>query len=408
VHFNGTSTQSISGGGGITFNANSVLQINNNSGTNLGSDITINGKLALKSGLFNIGNGNLILGVNAAIAGTPSAANMSVTSGNGEFRKIFASTGSFTFQIGDNTGTPEYSPATLNFTTGTFASGAFAGIRVANAATSGTANNFLNRNWSVSSSGIESFTCDARFDYVAADVTGTESDILCFQLLPSDTLSHNPTNCAQHCLTASGLSSFGVFTGESTNKKLSLTSVFLQGLYSGNGVLRQANDNLGAHWPSGIADHITVEFHDASNYGTIVYTANDVPLTTSGTAIISIPAIYSASYFITIKHRNSLQIVSAAAVSFLGNTINKSFASPANVFGGNLKQMGDSGYAIYSGDVNQDGFINQLDLTLVENDALNFSKGYLTSDCNGDGSVDADDLIIVDNNAALFISANTP
>jgi hypothetical protein len=408
VHFNGTSTQSISGGGGITFNANSVLQINNNSGTNLGSDITINGKLALKSGLFNIGNGNLILGVNASIAGTPSAANMVVAGGSGELRKIFASTGSFTFPIGDNTGTPEYSPVTLNFTTGTFTAGAFAGIQVANTATSGTTNSYLNRNWSVASSGIESFTCDARFDYVASDVVGSESDILCFQMLPSDTLIHSPANCSQHSLTASGISSFGFFTGGSTNKKLTLASVFPQGLYSSNGVLRQANDNLGAHWPSGIADHITVELHDASNYSTIVYTSNDVSLNISGTAIVSIPAIYSGSYYITLKHRNSLQIVSAATVSFSGSTINKSFASPAEVFGGNLRQMEDLGYAIYSGDINQDGFINQLDITLVDNDALNFSKGYLTSDCNGDGSVDAEDLIIVDNNAALFIDAQLP
>ncbi|MFZ4547161.1 MAG: C25 family cysteine peptidase, partial [Bacteroidales bacterium] len=368
VHFNGTSTQSISGGGGITFNANSVLNIHNNTGINLGSDITINGKLALKSGLFNIGNGNLILGVNAAIAGTPSAANMVVACGNGEFRKFFASSGSFTYPIGDNTGTPEYSPVTLTFISGTFSAGAYSGIRLANAATSGTANSYLNRNWTVTSSGIGSFTCDARFDYVAADVNGTESDILCMQFLPIDTLIHNSANCSQHCLTASGLSSFGVFTGASTTKKLMLTSIFPQGLYSSNGVLRQANDNLGAHWPTGVADHITVELHDASNYSTIVYTATDVSLNTSGMATVSIPAIYSGSYYITIKHRNSLKTVSATAVSFAGNIINKSFGSPEEVFGGNLRQMGDSGYAIYSGDVNQDGFINQLDMTLVEND----------------------------------------
>ncbi len=408
VHFNGTSTQSISGGGGITFNANSVLKINTNSSITMESDITINGKLALKSGLFNIGSGNLILGANATIAGTPSATNMIVTSGSGEFRKIFASTGSFIFPVGDNTGTPEFSPVTLNFFTGTFSAGAYSGIRLANTATSGSANSYLNRNWTVTSSGIGSFTCDARFDYVEADVNGTENDILCMQFLPTDTLIHNPANCSQHCLTASGLSSFGVFSGESTNKKLTLTSVFPQGLYSSNGVLHQANDNLGAHWPTGIADHITVELHDASNYGTIVYTVTDVSLITSGTAIVSIPAIYSCSYYITIKHRNSLETVGATAVSFAGNTINKSFGSPAEVFGGNLRQMGDSDYVIYSGDVNQDGFINQLDIALVENDALNFNKGYLANDCNGDGTVDAGDLILVDNNASLFIGSATP
>ena len=408
VHFNGTVTQSISGGGGITFNANSVLKINNNSIITIGIDITINGKLNLNSGLFNIGNSNLILGANAAITGTPSAANMVVATANGEVRKFFTSTGSFTFPVGDNTGTPEFSPVTLNFTSGTFSAGAYLGIHLANSATSSTANSYLNRNWSVTSSGIGSFTCDARFDYVAADVNGTESDILCLQFLPTDTISHNPTNCSQHCLTASGLSSFGIFTGESTNKKLTLTSVFPQGLYSSNGVLHQANDNLGAHWPTGIADHITVELHDASNYGTIVYTANDVSLNTAGIAIVSIPAIYSGSYYITIKHRNSLETVGATAVSFAGNTINKSFGSPAEVFGGNLRQMGDSGYAIYSGDVNQDGFINQEDITLVENDASNFSKGYLTNDCNGDGTVDAGDLILIDNNASLFIESATP
>lgn len=184
--------------------------------------------------------------------------------------------------------------------------------------------------------------------------------------------------------------------------------VFLQGLYAGNGTMNQAQDQNGAHWPTGVADHISVELHDAANYGTIVYTATEVPLSTTGTASVSIPSTYFGTYYITIRHRNSLQTVSAVAQSFAGSTISQSFATPANVYGGNLVQMADLSYAIFGGDVNQDDIIDLGDSAPVDNKAALASSGYLPEDVNGDGLVDLSDASIIDNNAAMAIGVAIP
>jgi hypothetical protein len=193
-------------------------------------------------------------------------------------------------------------------------------------------------------------------------------------------------------------------------RSLNLSNVMLEGLYSGAGVMRQAQDGLGNHWPVGVADHITVELHSAvpGSYATIIYAATDVPLSTTGAAMVVIPALYNGSYFITVKHRNSLQTVSATAVPFAGSTINQSFALPANVYGGNLVQMTDLHYTIYGGDVNQDGIIDGGDFAPVDNLVSLFSTGYLPQDVNGDGLIDGSDFAIIDNNVSSFVSSVTP
>jgi len=184
--------------------------------------------------------------------------------------------------------------------------------------------------------------------------------------------------------------------------------VFLQGLYARNGIMNQANDDLGPYYPAGVADHITVELHSASSYNTIIYEAADVPLSTTGTAAVTIPSSYNESYYITIKHRNSLETVSPTAVSFAGSTINRSFGTPADVFGSNLALMVDGGYAIYSGDVNQDGILDAGDMIPVDNMAANFAGGWLVEDVNGDGWINSSDITLIIDNASLFIGVKTP
>lgn len=65
-------------------------------------------------------------------------------------------------------------------------------------------------------------------------------------------------------------------------------------------------------------------------------------------------------------------------------------------------------FAIYSGDVNQDGIIDGSDFALIDIDAAMFETGYLPTDLNGDRFVDGSDALIVDNNAANFVSTARP
>ena len=65
-------------------------------------------------------------------------------------------------------------------------------------------------------------------------------------------------------------------------------------------------------------------------------------------------------------------------------------------------------YAIYGGDINQDGTIDASDVSSVDNDAYNSLSGYVNTDVTGDDFVDAQDVSIVDNNAFNSVSVITP
>ena len=186
-------------------------------------------------------------------------------------------------------------------------------------------------------------------------------------------------------------------------KTLTLTSVLLEGLYNGSGSMRQAQNAGGAQWPAGVADHITVELHNSSNYATIVWSQTEVSLSTAGTAVITVPAIYNGSYYITIKHRNSIETTTSTSVSFAGTVINRSFSSTASIYGANLRASGDGYFLIFGGDVNQDGYVDSGDYPDVVNDNFNYISGYLPTDINGDGFIDSGDYPIMVNNNMNYI-----
>lgn len=79
-----------------------------------------------------------------------------------------------------------------------------------------------------------------------------------------------------------------------------------------------------------------------------------------------------------------------------------------NAYGDNQKEVEPGVFAIYSGDVNQDGFIDILDQGSVDNDLLNFAAGYVLTDLNGDSFVDILDQSILDNNLFNFIGVISP
>ncbi|MEA5109761.1 MAG: hypothetical protein VB072_04975 [Lentimicrobium sp.] len=404
VIFSGTASQAISGNNTIQ-----NLTINNASGVTNNGQTLVNGVLTLTSGRVTLGAYNLTLGTAATIGGAPSSSAMIVATGSGQMRKSYAAAGSFVFPVGDNTGTAEYTPVTLNFSAGSFAGGNYAGVNLVNAAYPGSSGSYLNRYWNISQSGISSFTCNATFQYLVADVNGTETSIWCVRVLPEPQTNYQVTNATLHQLTANALNALGTFTGKLpiTDKLLNLT-LYLEGLYNGSGLMRKAQNETGDQFSGDIADLIEVELHNSTNYSDIIFTAPGVPLSITGQATINIPGTNSASYFITVKHRNSLETTSSAPISFAGSIIDYAFTLPVNVYGGNVLLMVDGIYTIYGGDVSQDGIVDTGDMTPVDNDAALFITGYNPTDVNGDGTVDTADMTIVDNNSASFVSAQLP
>ncbi|HAQ21539.1 MAG TPA: hypothetical protein DCR40_20260, partial [Prolixibacteraceae bacterium] len=191
----GSGTKTITGGtfqigtattpAGSTFLVNSDIPLYNltvfNSSTkvSLTDNLTVNNQLSLNGQLLLNAN-NLILGTTAPpITGTFGASAGMIVTGTGEFRKMISSNGSYNFPVGDVTGITDYTPVTLNFTSGTYAPDAYVLVKVFNVKhpQNVSTTNYLNRYWTITTSGITNPVYDITATYADADVTGDESKI---------------------------------------------------------------------------------------------------------------------------------------------------------------------------------------------------------------------------------------
>jgi len=83
-------------------------------------------------------------------------------------------------------------------------------------------------------------------------------------------------------------------------------------------------------------------------------------------------------------------------------------SSTNNAYADNQVEVEPGIFAIFSGDLNQDGYIDPFDYTVLEVDNLAFAYGYVVSDLNGDGYVDPYDYVIFEKNNLNFVSSIRP
>ncbi|RZK10910.1 MAG: choice-of-anchor D domain-containing protein [Flavobacterium sp.] len=155
---------------------------------NLGTDLTVNSSLALTKGLVFLGTSNLTL-TNAATysGGSDTSFVISDVNTTGRFRKnINGSTGAFTFPIGDRADAADgsnYTPATINFTNGTFSSTAYIALAVSDVKhpEMQATTDYLSLFWRLTSTGIIG---DAAYSFSGKyhatpnnyDIVGTEAN----------------------------------------------------------------------------------------------------------------------------------------------------------------------------------------------------------------------------------------
>jgi len=186
----------------------------------LNHDVSVTGIVSIYFPL-TLGTNNLTLQSSATVVGLygslGSSGRFIDASGSGELRKVFSSIGSFTFPVGTSPTT--YSPVTVNFTSGTFSS-AYLGVKLVNSKhpNNTSATNFLNRYWTITQSGINSFSCVITATYVVGDVAGTEASIYCGAYNGSTWAQYSATNATSHLITATPITSFPKdFTGGETS-----------------------------------------------------------------------------------------------------------------------------------------------------------------------------------------------
>jgi hypothetical protein len=191
-----------------------------------------------------------------------------------------------------------------------------------------------------------------------------------------------------------------------TEKVLNLT-VFLEGLFNGTSMIKARNAS-GEQFPGTVADQITLELHNSTSPYALAGGPYTVNVNTDGSASFTVPASLGSSYYIVVKHRNSMETWSGTPLSFGGATLNYNFSnSAAQAFGNNLKLVSGK-YVIFGGDVNQDGLIDSGDMVPTDNDASNFANGYIVTDLNGDGLVNSADIAVVESNVSGFATIIRP
>ena len=163
-------------------------------------------------------------------------------------------------------------------------------------------------------------------------------------------------------------------------------------------------------YPDSVVDWVLVELRDATNPATVVgrraafikKNGNLVeidPLKTGYTDII-FPDVSPGNYYIVIKHRNHLAIMSSTTIALSTTSSFYDFTtsqSKAYTTGPNpMVNLSAGKFGMIAGDCDGNGFIDIDDFTGIDNGK--FQSGYKNSDSNMSGIIDVDDFTFPDNN----------
>ena len=205
--------------------------------------------------------------------------------------------------------------------------------------------------------------------------------------------------------------------------------VFLQGPYSGGDSM---NTNLmdlpdfpqkqpygGPPWnyngnevdtliPSNVVDWVLVELRTAYNGPAVARRAaflrkDGIVFDTGSAAInyISFSGVLPGNYYIVIKHRNHLPIMSANAVYLPNDSIYDFTSDSSRAYGKkSTVNLGKAKFGMIAGDNNNDGVISIIDYNVISNSIT--KSGYNISDDNMDGVVSKTDYNSVSFNLFKF------
>ena len=200
-------------------------------------------------------------------------------------------------------------------------------------------------------------------------------------------------------ITLSGIPSFSRWSSDSSAVSASVKMV-IQGFYDASTNSLNMSDTVRAYLRNTTFPYTPVD------------SAKEILNYSSLRAAFQFKNATSGTYYLQIKHRNSIETWSSNGLLYSpGTTLNQDFSFSANMaFGNNQVQVDASPllFAFWSGDVNQDGTVDAGDISEVENDVSLGTTGYVPTDVNGDDFVDGSDVSIVENNASNSVVAVLP
>jgi hypothetical protein len=354
-----------------------------------------NGNLTLAQAILVIQDSNAVIGVTGSIspgAAIFSSSNMIATMGSGYLVRQINGGGSHTWPIGDMTGTHEYSPATLTFPNipGLFT----VGVRTVNAKHPQNVStaSYINRYWSVDVLSPVARNGNAEFTYTAADVVGPEHLMYAGQWDGSHWQQRNQTDTLLKRLSASAVPLSGDFTGYESPPALTCTidaRILLQGptidssgamhtLLNTANVLPLQQPYASAPWnypgnesvtamPTQVVDWVLLELRttpsgSAADRRAALLLAGGVVTDTDGVSAVSFPTAATGNYYLVVRHRNHLAIMSASPIQVSHTTPRYDFTTAQAQAWGSEAMTGLGGgvrppFAMWGGDVNADGLL---------------------------------------------------
>ena len=155
--------------------------------------------------------------------------------------------------------------------------------------------------------------------------------------------------------------------------------------------------------PSNVVDWVLVEIRSSTNSGSTIarrsaWLTSNGDIVEVGTSVdpVFFEGVGDGNYYVVVKHRNHLAIMSANMLSLSATTAFYDFSvSQTRAYGSNaMKSVGKGGYALWGGDGNADGDVTSTDFSQVWA-PQNGSSGYLMGDFNLSGSVTSSDYTTV-------------
>ena len=147
--------------------------------------------------------------------------------------------------------------------------------------------------------------------------------------------------------------------------------------------------------PDGFVDWVLIELRKADQTiaasRAAVLLSNGSVVDIDGSEGVKFDNLDAGNYYITVRHRNHLSVMSSEMVALSENSGLYDFtASEESAYGENpLKNLGGGVFALFSGDGNSDGVVNVLDYGEIANNI--YKAGYYRGDVNMDSVVnDAD------------------
>ena len=184
---------------------------------------------------------------------------------------------------------------------------------------------------------------------------------------------------------------------------------FLEGYYVSTNTMTPALLNEGVGSNALLCDSVTVELHQATSPYALAYSYKGVIGTNGLLACTFAGGASGNSYYIVVKHRNSIETWSASPITISAVTAYDFSNDISKAYGSNQSAVGNGQYALFSGDINQDGYIDGSDYPDFDADTQNGIYGiYIATDLNGDGYVDGSDYPLFDANSQYGLYSITP